>query len=137
MRKALQSDPKPNKKRISILLKRKRATTKSVPKYLRRKSYPTMITSQCLTTPRKRRKTNKPMTRTKRKTTTPTIPSLKQTRKIKVSRKRQLLLHQNRKRKRLCQSNPLPKQGRQNPSLPSNLKTNPRVLPDPKRPKQR
>ena len=80
---------------------------------------------------------NVSVTRTKRKTTSPTIPSLNQTRKIKVSRRRQPLRHQNRKRKRLCQSNPLLKQGRQNTSLPSKLKTNPRAPPDPKRRKQR
>ena len=83
-------------------LKRKRATTKSVPKHLRRKSYPTMITSRLLTTPLKRRKKNKPMTRKKRRTTTTTIPSINQTRKIRASRKRKILLLQNRKRKSLC-----------------------------------
>ena len=131
------SDPKPKKRGKSILLKRKRTTTKSVPKYLRRKFSPTMITSRLLTTPLKRQKKNNPMTRKKRRTTTTTIPSLNQTRKIKVSRKRQLLRPQNRKRKSLCLSNPLPKQGRRKPSLPSKQKTNPRVPPDPKRRKQR
>ena len=131
-RMALHSDSKPQKKRISILLKRKRTTTKLAPKHLRRKSYPTMITSHLLTTPLKRRKKNKPMTRKKRGTTTTTTPSLNQTRKIKASRKRKIPHLQIRKRKSLCLSNPLPKQGRRKPSLPSKLKTNP----DQKRRKQ-
>ena len=67
---------------ITIPLKRKRTTTKPVPKHLRRKTNPTtmtsqfLTTSQLLTTPLKRRKTNKTMTGKKRRTTTTTTPSL-------------------------------------------------------------